>query len=138
VRLKRETPNSPVYYSLPLGQAAPEEATVDEKDLRTLYSATLAAAKATFEHRYPTEIFNSLPAEKAREMIKSGALKIVPTDVEMLIIQGKTATGELKLIEYGPYSPLDTTIQTLFHTRQMEVTQSDYKAILGLDPYAQE
>ncbi len=138
VRLKRETPKSPVYYSLPLGQAAPEKATVDERDLKTLFTDTVAAAKATFDHKYPIEILNSLPPEKAKEMIRSGALKIGPNDVEMLSIRGKTAAAEVRLIEYGPFSPLDTTIQTLFHTKQMEVKPSEHKAILGLDPYAEE
>ncbi len=134
VRLKRETPKSPVYYSLPLGLAAAEKETVSEKDLQTLYAATLAAAKATFEHRYPLEIYHSLPPEKAREMIQSGALKIVPTDVEMLSIRGKSATGEVKLDEFGPFSPLDTTIQTLFHTQPVEMNLDESKAKLGIDP----
>lgn len=138
VRLKRETAKSPVYYSLPLGEAAPEKAVVNEKDLTTLCAEVLAAAKATFEHQYPIEILNSLPPEKAKEMIRSGALKIGPNDVEMLIIRGKNAAGEVKLIESGPYSPLDGTIRTLFHTKQTEVKKADYQTILGLDPYAVE
>lgn len=138
VKLKRETPKSPVYYSLPLGQAAPEKATVNEKDLQALYSAMLAAAKATFAHQYPAEIYNSLPPEKARKMLQSGALKIVPTDVEMLIIQGKTAAGKVKLDEFGPFSPLDTTIQTLFHTQPMEMMLEEYQGKFGIDPNAEE
>ena len=138
VRLKRETPKSPVYYSLPLGQAAPEKAVVSEKELQTLYTDVLAAAKATFAHQYPVEILNSLPPEKAKELIRSGAVKVGADDVEMLSIRGKTAAGEVLLIEYGPFAPLDTTIQTLFHTQQMEMNQSEHKSILGLDPYAEE
>ena len=140
VRLKRETPKSPVYYSLPLGQAAPEKAAVrvSEKELQTLYTDVLAAAKAAFAHQYPVEILNSLPPEKAKKMIRSGAVKVGPNDVEMLSIRGKTAAGEVLLIEYGPFSPLDTTMQTLFHTRQMEVKPSEHKSILGLDPSAEE
>ncbi|MCX6848321.1 MAG: hypothetical protein NTY98_05330 [Verrucomicrobia bacterium] len=138
VRLKRETPKSPLYYSLPLGQAAPEKASVSEKDLQTLYTDVQAAAKATFAHRSLVETLNSLPPEKAKELIRSGAVKVVPDDVEMLSIRGKTAAGEVLLIEYGPYSPLDTTMQTLFHTKQMEMKQSEHKSILGLDPYAEE
>jgi hypothetical protein len=138
VRLKRETPKSPVYYSLPLGQAAPEKAVVTEKELQTLYTDVLAAAKATFAHQYPVEILNSLPPEKAKELIRSGAVKVGPNDVEMLSIRGKTAAGEVLLIEYGPFSPLHTTMQTLFHTQQMEVKPSEHKSILGLDPYAEE
>lgn len=138
VKLKRETPKSSVYYSLPLAQAAPEKATVNEKDLQTLFTATFAAAKATFAHQYPAEIFNSLPPEKARAMIQSGALKIVPTDVEMLIIQGKTAAGKVKLDEFGPFSPLDTTIQTLFHTQPMEMMLEEYQGKFGIDPYAEQ
>lgn len=138
VRLKRETPKSPVYYSLPLGQAASEKATVSEKELQTLYTDVLAAAKAAFAHQYPVEILNSLPPEKAKEMIRSGAVKVGPNDVEMLSIRGKTSAGEVLLIEYGPFSPLDTTMQTLFQTKQLEVKPSEHKSILGLDPYAEE
>lgn len=134
VTLKRETAKSPVYFSLPLGQAVSEKATVNEKDLQTLYAAILAAAKATFKHRYPTEILSSMSPEKAREMINSGAVKIVLTGVEVLIICGKTAAGEVTLDEFGPFSPLDTTIQTLFHTQPMEMTLEEYKAKLRLDP----
>lgn len=138
IRLKRETPKSLVYYSLPLGQAAPEKAAVREKDLKTLYADELAAAKATFAHRSLAETLNSLPREKAKELIRSGAVKVGPDDVELLSIRGKTAAGEVKLIEYGPFSPLDTTLQTLFHTQQLEVKPSEHKSILGLDPYAEE
>ena len=138
VRLKRETPKSPAYYSLPLGQAAPENAVVSEKDLKTLYTDTLAASKTIFEHRSQVEALNALPFEKAIELIRSGAVKVGPDDGEMLSIRGKTAAGEVKLIEYGPFSPLDTTLQTLFHTKQMEVKPSEHKFILGLDPYAEE
>lgn len=138
VRLKRETPKSPVYFSLPLGQAAPEKATVSEKDLQTLYTDTLAASKTIFEHRSQVEALNALPFEKAIELIRSGAVEVGPDDGEMLSIRGKTAAGEVLLIEYGPYSPLDTTIQTLFHTQQLEVKPSEHKSILGLDPYAEE
>jgi hypothetical protein len=138
VRLKRETPKSTVYYSLPLGQAAAEKATVSEKDLKTLYTDTLAASKTIFEHRSQVEALNALPFEKAIEMIRSGAVKVGTDDVEMLSIRGKTAAGEVLLIEYGPFAPLDTTIQKLFHTKQMEMKQSEHKSILGLDPYAEE
>ncbi|MFZ2277340.1 MAG: hypothetical protein WAW39_06050 [Prosthecobacter sp.] len=138
VRLKRETPKSPVYYSLPLGQAAPEKAAVSEKELQMLYTDVLAAAKAAFAHQYPVEILNSLPPEKAKEMIRSGAVKVGPNDVEMLSIRGRTAAGEVLLIEYGPFAPLDTTMQTLFHTKLLEVKPSEHKSILGLDPYAEE
>ena len=134
VRLKRETSKSPVYFSLPLGQAAPEKATVNEKDLQTLYTDTLAAAKATFEHQYPAEILSSLPPQKARELIQSGTLNIGPTDVEMLVIRGNTAAGKVDLVEYGPFSPLDKTIQTLFHTKKEQVKKEEYQAILGRDP----
>lgn len=138
VRLKRETPKSPVYYSLPLGKAAPEKAMVNEKDLATLCIDVMATARATFAHQYPTEILNSVPPEKAREMIRSGAVSIGPTDVEMLVIRGRNAAGEMKLIEYGPFSPLDGTLQTLFHAETRQVKQADYEAILGLDPSKME
>jgi hypothetical protein len=138
VRLKRKDSKSPVYYILPLGQAAPEKAVVTEKDLKKLFADTLAAAKATFKHQYPMEIFNSLPREKAMKLIKSGTLKMGPNDVEMLSIRGKTAAGEVKLIEYGPYSPLDTTLQTLFHTKSLEVKKAEHTTILGLDPCEEE
>lgn len=138
VRLKRETPKSPVTYSLPLGKAAPEKAVVNEKDLATLCADVMAAAKATFAHQYPVEMLNSVPPEKAKEMIRSGAVSVGPTDVEMLVIRGKNTAGEVKLIEYGPFSPLDGSLKTLFHTETKEVRQADYEVILGLDPFKDE
>jgi hypothetical protein len=135
VRLRRDTPKSPVHFSLPLGPAGPSKDTVTEADLQTLYSSTLAVAKATFEHRYPIEILYSLPREKAIEMFKSGELKIGPNDVEMLIIRGRTSTGEVTLTETGPFSGLDTTIQRLFRCKRVEVKNTDYMTILGGNPY---
>lgn len=127
--LKRDTPKSSVHFSLPFDPEKPSNDTVSESDMQTLFASTISAAEVTFAHKYPLEIYHSLPREEADEMVKSGKLKIGPNDVEMLIIRGKTTTKEVALIESGPFAPLDTTIQRLFNTKQVEIPESKISSL---------
>jgi hypothetical protein len=133
VRLERESAKAPVSYSLPLGKAAAANATVKEEDLEVLYADLRAAAKASSEYRYPLEVLQDVPPGRAWEMLKSGAIKIEPRDVEVLIIRGKNAKGAVKLMEFGPFAPLDTTIQRLFQTKAVEMNREERKKVLGVE-----
>lgn len=135
VHLIRNTPKAPVHFRLPLNSGEKSKVALTEVDLRTLCASTLQAASETFEHRYPLEIYNSLPREKAIELVESGKLRIGPTDVELLVIRGKNAAGEVTLTETGPCNSLEDTIHKLFQTKQVEVKPSDYEAALGRNPY---
>lgn len=138
VHLRREGPKVVVESKLPLTPPVILKTTVSKADLNTLYNDTLAAAKSTHEHRYPMEILSALPHEEAAEMIRTGKMRISANDVGMLVIRGKSPKGEVNFTETGPYSPLDTTIQKLFHTKRVELKQSDNQSILGRNPYKKE
>lgn len=136
VRLQRETPAAPVYCTLPMektGDGA-KKVPMNEKDLQALYAAIISGAKTAFAHQYPLEIYRSLPEKEARARVQSGALKLDAPAVEMLIVHGRNAAGVVRLEEFGPCSPLDKTLQTLFHAELKEMKPEDRKAILGIDP----
>ncbi|WP_395753729.1 hypothetical protein [Prosthecobacter sp.] len=133
VKLERESAKGPVSYSLPLGEAAPANATVKEEDLEELYSEARAAAKAAYEHRHPLEVLQDVPLGRAWEMLKSGAIKFERTDVEVLMIRGKNAKGAVELMDCGPFARLDTTIQRLFQTKAVEMNREQQQKVLGVD-----
>ena len=108
---------------------------LSDTEWKLLSDAILKAARSCYEHWTPMEIFNSLPPEKTYELVKSGKLKIGPSDTEVLVLAVKTPKGEVRLQDQGPSQPLAEVIQKLMKTKWRKLKGSELKTILGINPY---
>ncbi|MCB1279747.1 hypothetical protein [Prosthecobacter sp.] len=133
IHLRRDVVTKPPLAADPT--AAKQHERLSDADWKLLSDAIQDAARTTFEHKYPLEIYDSLPREKAEELLKSGKVKIEPTDVEVFHLTAKTSKGEVSLDESGPYQPLDRVIGQLLKTKTRELKATEVKTILGRNPY---
>lgn len=138
VTIKRASVEAEAYATSSLSPKDAKPVKLSKPELAKLLTAIQATAHSTFEYKYPAEILAAIPRDEAERLIRSGKLKVGPSDVEWFLLKVKSGGGDIKMNESGPFEQLRSAMLDVLELEPRELRQDEFKAVLGRDPYAIE
>lgn len=135
VTIKRASVEAEAYATSSLSPKDAKPVKLSKPELAKLLTAIQATAHSTFEYKYPAEILAAMPRDEAERLIRSGKLKVGPSDVEWFLLKVKSGGGDIKMNESGPFEQLQSAMLDVLELEPRELRQDELKAVLGRDPY---